>query len=73
MYDVEMKPRSLNDVWEIIVANCRRSYQESEDDDHFYGIFEGQMLSLAILSLYMGKLSDYVELCEEFEGLSWTF
>ena len=66
-----VKYRSLEEIWDRTVLAARDAWTTAADDDYHLGIFDAHMATLADLAIHLGRVGLYVELCQEFDGLSW--
>lgn len=71
MQDSENKPRSIDEVWERLVADARRAKAEADKEEYFLGIYDGCMANLAVFAAFLGRMQDYVALCDEFDDIPW--
>lgn len=73
MNDSEWRPHSIDEVWDRVLAAARVCWEDVEKDDYFLGLFDAHMADLAELASLTGRLHEYVAICREFDGISWTF
>ena len=71
MQDNFNKPKSVDEVWEKLVSDARRARRDAEDDEYFFGIFDGYMATLALFAAFLGRMEEYVKLCEEMGDITW--
>lgn len=72
--------KNLEDLWDKLSNSARISREEAvsefidrDDRNYFYGVYEGQMYALAILSSFLGRQEDYKNLCKSFNDVSLPF
>lgn len=73
MSDNMINPKNLEEAWDIMVASIKKSKLEAHDDQYFEGILEGQLFSLNVIAILLGRQVEYINLCTELDTPTWPY
>lgn len=62
------QPVDIDVIWDEFVKSVKNTHLDSDEDEFFAGVAEGQMYLLSVFASACGKTEEYTKLCKELDN-----